>query len=1092
MGAASTLFNTFANAVLARTLPSVREWLRAKVGEAATLEGLELDGANVHLVDARLPIGPTAVLEVDRATFTTHAGELVGGRPPLRMESMAGRLTVPGDDGPRFVAPLTFEGREPETGLEWVHGEVTVTGSRWLASMGADEQAPIDGTIHVSVTSKAWRLWDGTATAADARIEIDAAGRLDDDARAVESARLDVHDARLGHYLDALFALGGREMKLSIPLPWTSKIDGQLRLDPEGAMVADVELRTKVSSLTVKARGSRGDDSLEQASIEGVVSWTDLLPSAWSGIVDLDESAPLTLEAEAHGPFDAIEGHATLVSPRVRSALLVNDAAIDVALRAAPGLSGRVKLSVAERGAWTAEVAVDDERALSGQLGGAIAAEALDLFGVTFEGDAFALSGDLEGTLREPAIDAQLRADRLRVKRDGLTADLDAIDATATNDGLIAAFRVGAGVGRLTALRGGRPRVAVQHLDAPSAVELMQLAGASGVVRLASEDPESATFALPDDATIDLDLGLEEDRVEGTVELATPRSRLHLTPLVVRTADGALDGSQITGTLAAVDALDAGLFPGPIHVDRTGSAQLDGRLVGAGAHSALEGRLLTASLGWCFRARPDLPPIVLSAAAANLRVDGEAVSLGDLEGNLFGGRARMDLRITYIGETPTGRVTIEGAKEGLGKWLGAAMYTARALPSLRGELALESDDDGAMVGPVRLATPTSTLSMGVYIARDGAVDGTRAQGELSLSDVYELLPRGGPTLVGKGKLGIDAALEGPFTEPSAQLKVHGEALTLLVAGESFKGLRVGIDRLLARTHVSLDRVVWRELVVHAFDGKLSSQGLVGFGEGFRGMQAKISVDDVSLARVPTPGGGTLEPHLGGRLNGQLTLKRKGSDLSGKGELWVDEPRYPVLKLTAESLAKVGLKPPSPRGTEPFMAQVRGGSAGWMIKGLSGAVHGARCEGDLAVRPDGTLLGKLDLVAEAIYLRSSTLLNLPAAALGDVKIPMKVLGTLASPEYEADVLGAFDHLVGKTRIGRGLHRVVDRAVDRVMGGARRLDLEESEAPGDLDTDVIIRRIARGVGDEDAYLDALIDRGLSPDEIATRIERAREGT
>ena len=112
-------------------------------------------------------------------------------------------------------------------------------------------------------------------------------------------------------------------------------------------------------------------------------------------------------------------------------------------------------------------------------------------------------------------------------------------------------------------------------------------------------------------------------------------------------------------------------------------------------------------------------------------------------------------------------------------------------------------------------------------------------------------------------------------------------------------------------------------------------------------------------------------------------------------------------------------------------------------------------------------------------------------VGDVIIPVRLRGPIASPDLEADLLGTLDHLVAKSSIGRGIHRAVDKVMSGVLGDdddkpRKHATTEDAEL---LDDDVLILRIARGIGDEDAYLDVLIDRGLSPDEIATRIEAAR---
>ena len=71
-------------------------------------------------------------------------------------------------------------------------------------------------------------------------------------------------------------------------------------------------------------------------------------------------------------------------------------------------------------------------------------------------------------------------------------------------------------------------------------------------------------------------------------------------------------------------------------------------MFGAGVDTFVEGRLTTASLSWEFY--EGAAPVELSAAAAGLRVDGDAVTLTGLEGRVFGGALAV-YESTFVGNT---------------------------------------------------------------------------------------------------------------------------------------------------------------------------------------------------------------------------------------------------------------------------------------------------------------------------------------------------------------------------------------------------------------------------------------------------------
>ncbi len=763
-GAVGRLFHAFANAVLARTLPAVREWLAARAGPGASVEAMEIDGARIHLRGARLPIGPTAVLEVDGATFVANVGE----GPPAILERLVGRLTVPDDDGGhRFVAPLSLEGRPPPTGLEWVHGLVTVEGAHWTASAGRDEQAPLAGTVLLSVTSSDWSLADGTAKAADATIALSGAGRIDDPGRGVERATLEAKDARVGHFLDAMAALAGRTASVPVPLPWTGRCDARIDVAPEATRVR-LDVRTAASRLHVDA--DVADGAVRGAHLEGAIVWDDLVPPMLAP--HLAGSAPVTLEGRLEGPFDALAGEVRLGCARVAATALREDlrVAARVDLGGADGAVVHGDLAFARAaGTLTVDATVAPDGALAGAIAGRLDPAVIDPGEGVLVGEPLVVDGRIGGALRHPEVDARARGAMITFARGGGSVAFEQVTLDARwHDGghVDVGARLGSGTLALDPLA---RRASGARIDAASVVGFARARGIDWL-RLGSEPIERALFALPDDAEVDFELAFG-DGLEGEVSFATPRSRVSIAPLRVDREDR-FDGSVLRGRLAAADALTAGLFPGPFRPLPVGAATLDLPMFGAGAGAWVDGRVTTASLSW--ELYEGAPPFELVAGATGLRVDGEAVTLTGLEGRIFGGPVALDLRVAYPEtgqriDTPTGRLRIDGARDGFGAWLRDLLGRSRLPAGLALDVELETGDDARLRGPIVLSTRESRLTLALALDAKGRVDGSVLGGELALSDLYELFERGGPSIVGKGSLELSASLEGTWDAPEAAL-----------------------------------------------------------------------------------------------------------------------------------------------------------------------------------------------------------------------------------------------------------------------------------------------------------------------------------
>ncbi|HJL17715.1 MAG TPA: hypothetical protein RMH99_18770 [Sandaracinaceae bacterium LLY-WYZ-13_1] len=282
-GGRGGLLGTFANAVLGRTLPRVREWLRSRLGPGASLGALELDGARVHLLEARVPIGALE-LRVRRATLVTAPEDVVAGRAPVRLERLEGELRGGGGD---FTAPVVLSGR-PGATAAWIDADVEVKGARWRPAHGVGDAAPMDGTARLRITVDGWALEDAALESGASRIRLSARGSLRDRTRGLTEARLEASEARIGHFLDALTAWTGRPPPPAMPIPWDARLDGRVALTRAGRIDASLTLGTSQSRLALELDAGR-DGSVRSGSLCGEIGWDDLR-GAVAGAVAMDRT----------------------------------------------------------------------------------------------------------------------------------------------------------------------------------------------------------------------------------------------------------------------------------------------------------------------------------------------------------------------------------------------------------------------------------------------------------------------------------------------------------------------------------------------------------------------------------------------------------------------------------------------------------------------------------------------------------------------------------------------------------------------------------------------------------------------------------
>ena len=259
-----SLLEAFANALLERALPRIRQWLAQRLGPYAELRALELEGTRIHLVDARLPLGERAVLHAERATFATHPEELALGRAPIQLERLEGRLTITHEGG-SLRAAVVFEGAEKASGDAWVEGglalrEVTLSGARFA------------GSARLQVTSERFAIDDAIVTSLDdqrARIELGAGGTFGAGSYRVEHARLEARAITAGLMMELARLVRGVDLP-ALPMGEDARASMLAALERDGAMHALATIEGHGARAELRGRG-RIDREMLSGEAEGLL-----------------------------------------------------------------------------------------------------------------------------------------------------------------------------------------------------------------------------------------------------------------------------------------------------------------------------------------------------------------------------------------------------------------------------------------------------------------------------------------------------------------------------------------------------------------------------------------------------------------------------------------------------------------------------------------------------------------------------------------------------------------------------------------------------------------------------------------------------
>lgn len=306
--------------------------------------------------------------------------------------------------------------------------------------------------------------------------------------------------------------------------------------------------------------------------------------------------------------------------------------------------------------------------------------------------------------------------------------------------------------------------------------------------------------------------------------------------------------------------------------------------------------------------------------------------------------------------------------------------------SLSANVALAHDD-------TRIAIALST--------RDGAHVASSLRGSLAphhATTLFSFATRAKGVTVAGDPIRFDLALTGSAEAPSILGEIMTGALVL-----AYEGRSISLTEARARVHVAPRFVAFHDLRVAIGSGSLRGAGLAVVGKGTPTVRACFTSENIRIGRVELfPEGAPID----GRAFAHAALFHGAEGTKAEVKVRIEGPSYPFLPKATARLEKLGLPPLPVEGDRPLEAHawVRGDRV--HVRELRAGVPGLSAHGSGESSEGGKVLAaNVQVTATSTWLSRSRLLRMPGAVLGSVEVPVRVRGSLSSPETESHLIGA---------------------------------------------------------------------------------------
>ncbi len=1056
-GPVGRFFSSLANALIDLGLPTIRQWLRDRLGPLADVSQVTSEGSLVHLDGVRIPIGPRGLVVLDRATAViTALGRT--GLPEMRLHAFHGELVfgvAPSDGAPTFRAELSFEAASDPEEAAWIWGELSIPRAAWTAGEGSPPMNPMHGKARLYVSSREWRLDHGRLDGEIVRAHFAGSGVFEgDDAadrppEAPREARADPTKMRPEAPREA--RADPTKMRPEAPREALPRSESPKRESVAPAVKPLVP--RALSSATLKLEHARVGPFVDAAS--GLVGKAIAIPSFVPQDAQLDGDLAWALDAGGRADLRIASD---VITAHVRGAISPTGVSIDGAVDATVKLAELLRKLHAPPATLPRD---EDVVSVALAVGGALRAPEI-------RGTAFAPElGFRLGRARfvPPVFLRSLHAE-VFVKDDRAV-----LRAEAMLRGSKAHVDVDANVPRWSSAQTPDPR--------PNGLSSMR-----GTLRANAIEPAflrdlvatlGTKILVPNALTADVDVVLEPSDparaapvLSGAVTLHTAASKLTLS----RAKDGAM---RAFGRVTTADVLETGVFANaglyPSEGDLEVSLDVDRDEAGA---FSLRGGASSKKLALKLRTEHEIPPWVLEDATVDVTLDERAFVYRSLRFAAYGGsfagfgtiplaaappRVPADRASTApedIARAPRLSLDLGGGGIGVASALLPLLATSKEGEAARprviaapehGEAtrstseywiprdiglsaSLLLDGAGSWTIDVHVVSPRGTeLDAAVRIHDHGSVEGSALTGIVAVEDLVRAGALGDAPIEPSGLADVDAVLHESEEHISAAASVSIDRVGVLV-----KGTPIVLTNVSAMVHLTPARIVCNQASASLYGGKLSAHGF--FATEPASLVLRVSSAALAVHELPAIDGKEPAAFVRGYLSGSSVVRWDAGGMVAAGSVLLDAGTFPAISLTRPMLDRYGLRPPNEDASAPATATIVGNDWGISLRNITIDLRGASVRGEVGLSREQTLDGRVEVTLEEDYLRTSRILTLPRALTERLVIPVTIGGPLASPDVRAEVGETLGRFLKDNRVRQLVESAVEEA--QILLGRHPID------------------------------------------------------
>lgn len=911
----------------------------------------------------------------------------------------------------------------------------------------------------------------------------------------LDGARVHLVDARIPlgprailHASRATFVTRAEHLALGLPPVRLETLEGRVELPSTTASVTLDGAPEHGADEWISGRVTLRDLSIAGRAYEGTaVVWltSERFAIENARLADVDGSS--SLRVKAGGTFDGGElrvtharadADATPIAAFLEAIAALRGADLPrVPLHSDARVSGHCELSregslsaalSATGGDARAELAIDgslEQGALRGAAHGHVDPALIALAGIGIGGVPVAFEAALGGTIRQPRVELTGRSPELALRSspesDPLT--ISRVRGSLTFDERAALdVRARTGRGSIAVSYDGALQLKIERAELGAALSFLPPRAAAIAERLALDRGE-----------LWLDVRTEGEAIEGVAHVESPRASVTLDPLRLIRSTRTVEHSALRAHVDARTLHDSmsGMVDLSLAIERASPSEVR-------ADGSVSARQVEIVLG-------EREPVAMREAQARIEVRDARMLITGARARAFDGSISGAATVTWSGGRPrvvVGELVAESLREPLARWA-LSRRSIELMPGLSVSGAL-ARRDGALRGELSASTPRSAASIRVVMSDEGSLRGSQLEGTLAIADVAPFFARWTMQPVSSAVWRLTGTFDGTIAAPRLDLDGRCDRQPVRVIGEHATIELVAEEvRTLARA--TRDRVVWSELVARTYGGTLRSRGSAAYDGA---ASARLELDDARAEMLPLTGGRVVGAYLEGALSGTLDVWRTSGDTTiGCGRLRVVDPEHRFVARAAAFVERVGLPLPDGRGVEALVASVKVHRGGWHFTEVSARVRQVRVRGDIEVRRDGSLDGRLSAHPEASWLSASSMLA-PFASLLD-EVPVQVSGSLSAPRFSADAWDAADGVLARSAFGRRVRAILVELAPDALARPSRADGRRGHGTASLlTTDALLDRLARDPENTELF-EALIERGLRADEIAAGVAKRR---